>query len=174
MITFIEGNAVELTVFNDELINEQYNSWINNREITAGLVSGSFPISMSENAAFVRANTTGMTSIFLAILVKDNKKHIGNIKLSNFDWISRTAELGILIGDSANQGKGYAKESCELLISHAWNELNLSKVWLTVFSGNTQAIGLYEKLGFIQEGRQKNQVYVQGQMMDKLFYGKFR
>jgi len=174
MIVFLQGHKVNLVVMNESLLTKKYLSWINSREVTEGLVVGSFPVTPGALSDFLRSNTDHNNAVFLGIVRRDNNEHIGNIKLSNFDWIARTTELGIMIGDSNSQGLGLARESCELVIEHAWQELNLEKVWLTVFATNKPAIALYEKLGFVLEGVQKRQVLVKGQMTDKLFYGKFK
>lgn len=50
----------------------------------------------------------------------------------------------------------------------------LEKLCLDVLASNEKAIALYKKLGFIEEGRQKNQVKItNGQYEDLIIMGKF-
>ena len=44
----------------------------------------------------------------------------------------------------------------------------LEKLWLQILAGNKQAIALYKKLGFEEEGRQKNFVKTPEGYLDNL------
>jgi RimJ/RimL family protein N-acetyltransferase len=53
-----------------------------------------------------------------------------------------------------SQGLGIGKQVMNYTLR--WGQANnLHKLWLTVFSGNEKAVLVYEKAGFITEGRQK-------------------
>ncbi|MET3728599.1 RimJ/RimL family protein N-acetyltransferase [Fictibacillus halophilus] len=70
------------------------------------------------------------------------------------------------------QGLGIGKE----LLAHTlrWGENNnLHKIWLTVFSGNEKAVKVYEKAGFIIEGKQRDQVIIEGEYEDEYFMAYF-
>jgi RimJ/RimL family protein N-acetyltransferase len=62
----------------------------------------------------------------------------------------------------------------ELLLDFAFNEINLHRVFLTVFSYNQRAIRLYEKLGFQREGIYREHLQRDGQRFDMLHYGILR
>jgi RimJ/RimL family protein N-acetyltransferase len=71
-----------------------------------------------------------------------------------------------------SQGLGIGKEVMKYTLS--WGQSNnLHKLWLTVFSGNEKAVKVYEKVGFIIEGIQKNQVIIDGQFEDEIFMAYF-
>ena len=94
-------------------------------------------------------------------------------KIDQFDWVSSTCELGLLIGDKKSWGKGVGTEACQLSISYAFEKLNMRKVSLTVYANNPNAIALYEKIGFKHEGRLKDHVYEGGTFHDKLWMSIF-
>jgi RimJ/RimL family protein N-acetyltransferase len=50
---------------------------------------------------------------------------------------------------------------------------NLHKLCLTVFASNEIAKGLYEKAGFVIEGVQKDQVYIDNSFDDEIFMAYF-
>ena len=52
--------------------------------------------------------------------------------------------------------------------------LNLHRVFLTVFSYNTAAIAMYEKLGFTREGAYREHLQRDGQRFDRVVYGILR
>lgn len=109
-----------------------------------------------------------------AICDKSTNRHIGNIKLDNFDWISHTCELGVLIGEKDFWGKGIGTEACTLAIQYAFNILNIRKVLLAVYATNIGAIKVYEKLGFVNEGTLRKHIWSNGNYIDKHFMGLFK
>jgi ribosomal-protein-alanine N-acetyltransferase len=86
--------------------------------------------------------------LFWAIHLKDSKKHIGNIKIDPIDSKNNSGEYGILIGEKAEWGKGYAKEASNTVIEYCFNNLKLSQITLGVVSKNHSAFHLYKGLGF--------------------------
>ncbi|SHI68162.1 Acetyltransferase (GNAT) domain-containing protein [Lutispora thermophila DSM 19022] len=50
----------------------------------------------------------------------------------------------------------------KLLLDYGFLELNLHRIYLRVFSFNSRAIKLYEKLGFKQEGISREVIYRHG------------
>ena len=65
--------------------------------------------------------------LFWAIHLKEGGKHIGNIKIDPVNKRHGLGEYGIMIGDSDEWGKGYAKEASELVIHHCFRDLRLRK-----------------------------------------------
>ncbi len=96
---------------------------------------------------------------------------VGLIQLFRTERRDRTAWLGVLIGDRLERGKGYGTEAIRLLMRFAFRELNYQKVNLNVFSFNPRAIAIYEKMGFIHEGRIRRTLYADGQYHDQVLMG---
>ncbi len=114
-------------------------------------------------------------NIFLfAIRLLDSENLIGMIDIDGILWAHGTGWLGISIGDKANQGKGYGMEAIRLTLDFAFSELNLHRIQLTVFSYNTAAIKLYEKLGFTREGTFREFLHRDGKRYDMILYGILR
>ncbi|KAF9533264.1 hypothetical protein CPB83DRAFT_832331 [Crepidotus variabilis] len=68
-------------------------------------------------------------------------------------------------------GKGYAFEVMVCMIDHAFWEMDMHKVSLTVIEGNERAIQLYKKLGFVDEGRDRQVIWTRGGWSDLLRMG---
>ena len=96
---------------------------------------------------------------------------LGILELDGVQWAHGNTFLSIAIGERANRGQGYGTEAVSLALGYAFNELNLHRVCLNVMSYNTNAIALYEKLGFTKEGIQREHVKKDGQHFDMIFYG---
>ena len=111
------------------------------------------------------------TEFQLAICLKESNQHIENIHLRNIDWVSRLAEVGIFIGEEVHWLKSYGQEALRLILRHAFNDLGLRRVYLTVLDDNHRAIRAYEKCGFVIEGRLRKHVYKRGQFRGLIFMG---
>ena len=99
---------------------------------------------------------------------------IGNCALLDIDWRNRSGELGILIGEKDYWGQGYGTEAIRLLVKHAFETLNLHRVWLRVYETNPRAIRAYEKAGFVMEGRQRQAEIKNGKYIDVLVMSLLR
>jgi len=105
--------------------------------------------------------------IFLRILTKQSKRHIGNIKYHPIDLEKQTAVMGILIGEPAWRGKGVAKEVIKATSHWLGENLGIKKIFLGVAKDNKSACFAYKKCGFQKTStfrgkkrRLKNQVYM--------------
>ena len=99
---------------------------------------------------------------------------IGDCGLFNVDRRSGTAEVGIGIGDRAYWGRGYGREALTLLVDYGFRMHNLRKIWLEVHGSNERAIRSYQAVGFVEEGRQREQAWSGGRYEDIVLMGLFR
>lgn len=106
--------------------------------------------------------------------IEADGKYIGHCVLFDFDHLARTAMLGIGIGDPEYQGRGYGREVIRLVLDYAFRIRNLQKVWLTVNAGNKRAIRAYAACGFVEEGRQRRQIWTQNAYDDLVTMGLLR
>ncbi len=95
---------------------------------------------------------------------------IGCISLK-INFQDRHAELALLIGEKEYWGKGYGVQSSSLMIQYAFKKLHIHKIWLGVYVYNTRALSLYRKLGFVQEGILREQVYYKKKYYDEIIMG---
>ena len=111
--------------------------------------------------------------VFAIRLIEDNKL-IGTFGFYGIQWANQVAGLAIAIGDSRYWGQGYGYEATQLALVYAFNELNLHRLDLSVFSYNTRAIKLYEKCGFKREGVLRECLQREGQRYDMYLYALLR
>lgn len=148
--------------------------WRNNIEIKKKAMMHPFPITeMVEKAWYenILKSTTDKT-IYFTITKKDDTP-IGFIALNKINYTHKNCGLGIVIGETDEQGKGYGKDAMELIIDYAFNTLNMNKITIEVIEINTLAIDFYIKLGFFEEGRLKQHYFVDGRYCDVLLLSKF-
>jgi RimJ/RimL family protein N-acetyltransferase len=99
---------------------------------------------------------------------------IGNCGAFGIDWVNRSAELGIMIGDKANWNRGCGAEAMTLMLKHGFETLNLNRIFLRVYSNNPRAIRSYEKTGFKLEGTLREAVFKHGRYDDVHFMSVLR
>lgn len=166
------GKKIKLTPITDEMITQEYVSWLNDAEVNQFMESGKFPVDISQARQYVQDRRGSTTALILGIVELTGKKFIGTTTLAKIDPLGRTAGLGIMIGNRAEWGKGYGREAMQLLMKLAYEHLNLRKIYLYVVEGNPAA-GLYRSEGFQDCGVLKKQVFVRGEYRDYLIMEHF-
>ena len=106
--------------------------------------------------------------------IEADGKLVGDCQLQMRDRRSQVSSLGIAIYDPDYVGKGYGREALALLVDWAFRVQNYQRLWLGVFSNNERAIRCYRAVGFVEEGRQRRQMYVGGEYVDNILMGLLR
>ncbi len=142
--------------------------WINDERIRKFLTVRK-PISTDKEEEIVKRFNTG-NNVHLVICEKTKRIPVGSVSYE-INWINRRAELGIMIGEVALQGKGYGEEAMRIFIDYGFKTLNMHKIVLEVYAFNERAVKLYGKLGFKTEGVFKEHSYKEGKYHDLLYMG---
>ena len=95
------------------------------------------------------------------------------VTLSGIDWVNRACEFHIMVGE-AYQGRGVGRFSAEGLLRHAFCDLGMERVELSVLDGNARARSLYESLGFVVEGTRRSAVFKEGARVDLVLMSLLR
>ena len=100
--------------------------------------------------------------------------HVGSCGLFSLNLRTHSAELGIAIGDKRYWDQGFGTDAVETLLTHAFNTMNMNRVSLRVFESNQRAIEVYRRVGFIEEGRLREDRFAEGRYEDTLIMGILR
>lgn len=98
---------------------------------------------------------------------------IGTIALQPLDLVRshhRATKLGISI-HSPHQKKGYGSEAILWALEWAFKHANLHRIGIEAFAWNEGAWKLYERLGFVMEGRARECVWFEGGWGDVVSLG---
>lgn len=106
----------------------------------------------------------------LMICLNDTNEPVGAIDLYDADFKNGNAAVGILIGDAIHRGKGYAKESLELMVLYAREFLALHNLYCSIQADNIESINLFEMCGFEKIGVRKEWFLYKGQRIDEISY----
>jgi RimJ/RimL family protein N-acetyltransferase len=104
-----------------------------------------------------------------SIVLKEGSKLIGNISIFKIDWQSRTAEIGIAIGEQDRLGKGLGTEATLLWLKYAFLSLNLRQLYWGAFGFNGRSIACAKKCGYKEISRIPNHLYIDGQYHDIVY-----
>jgi ribosomal-protein-alanine N-acetyltransferase len=150
-----------------------YLSWLLDPTINAYLETRfSPPKLVSDLATFIGDVNCSMHTLMLGIFLQENGRHIGNIKLGPIDWNHKVGDVGFLVGDKEQWGKGYASKAITLLANYAFTQLGLAKLTAGCYAENEGSYRALLKAGFVEEGRRISQWVVAGYRQDGILMGR--
>jgi len=160
-----EGRLVRLRAIELEDVDNAFR-WINDREVSRNLMAR-YPYSLEAEREWVKeaAKPLDFGNVRFAIETKDGV-HIGNCGLHRASAENRHAELGIMIGEKEYWGRGFGTDTMLTLLRFAFEQMNLHKVTLGVFEFNGRGLAMYTKLGFVEEGRFREDLFQDGRYWD--------
>lgn len=133
------------------------------------------PLSYEDEEKFIlEMNNNKNNGYNFAIEAIDESKYIGGCGYFKYRPKDGTTWIGIAIADNKYWGKGYGSDALKVLINFLFNELNIRKITLGVFSYNTRAVKCYHNLGFKEEGCLKKNLYRDGKYHDELIMSLFK
>ena len=148
-------------------------TWFNDPEVTRNLLTYR-PMTVAAEEEFIAKMNAHELEVGLGIVVRETERFIGTAGLHRTDVRNRHTAFGISLGDKGAWGKGYGTETTRLLVKHAFETLNLNRVWLLVHEYNQRGIRAYEKAGFRVEGRLRQDTFREGRYWDTLVMGILR
>ena len=168
---FLDGERIYFREVRISDVNENYYSWMNDPEVNQYLETRYIPQSLENIKRYVEKMDGNSDEIFLAICLKENDKHIGNIKIGPINWIHRFGDISLLIGEKTYWGMGIATEAIRAVTGFAFNVLNLNSLLSFCCSKNTGSIKAFKKAGFKKEGTLKNHWTIKGEFQDEIILG---
>jgi RimJ/RimL family protein N-acetyltransferase len=93
-------------------------------------------------------------------------KEVGIVSLHDIDYICRNFFCGIYVAERSEKYKGVDNIASQLALDFAFNAMGMNRVELEVLQNNTNAIHLYEKIGFGGEGLKRDAFFADGKVLD--------
>ena len=104
-------------------------------------------------------------------LITVNNEIYGIVTYYFEDDMKKWLEVGIVIHEGKNWGKGLGTRALKLWINHVFNTVPTVRVGLTTWSGNERMIRVGEKLGMQLEGRIRKVRFYNGEYYDSIRMG---
>ena len=172
-----QGELVRLAAVDLETISETFSRWTRDSQYMRLLDSGAArPFSVKSAKEMLEKELEGNSPDLYMFLIRtlSDGRAIGSISLDGVQGHHSDAYVSIGIGERRCWGQGYGTDAMRVILSYAFNELNLNRVSLNVFAYNSRAIHTYEKLGFKHEGCQREFLSREGRRWDLLYMGILR
>ncbi len=110
-----------------------------------------------------------------AIVALDDGRLLGACGLCYVDWINRSADFSIYIGDrDLYIDETLAPDAAWTLLAYGFGELNLHRVWAEIYTIDEAKQAFFQGLGFLLDGRHRETYWSDGAWHDSLFYGLLR
>jgi len=88
-------------------------------------------------------------------------QHVGNALLKIHER-HRSGYFQIYIGEPNARGRGLGEQALRAVLRAAFEDHGLHRVWLHTFADNARAEALYQKVGFLLEGVEREALWMDG------------
>ncbi len=145
--TSLVGERLELRPMRADDMR-RFSEWTTDPEVMLP-VSGGRLFTYEEEVAWFAEESVNPERLQYTIVIRESGKIIGSCGIMGLSTLAeKGVELGILIGDKEEWGKGYAKEALDLLADYAYEVLGAKRVFLKVDVNHERAHRAYTKAGF--------------------------
>ena len=161
---------IRLVPFDRHYLSEEYKSWFVDQEVTKYNSHGIFPKTEKDYEEFLASINKNLILAIESSGFGTHYKHVGNVSLQNIDWINRTAELAIVIGDKGQWGNGIASATCAQMLEHGFLKMNLNRIYLGTAEKNIGMRGTAMNIGMFEEGSSPEALYLEGEYSNIIRY----
>ncbi|WP_163538892.1 GNAT family protein [Gracilibacillus sp. YIM 98692] len=168
----IKGSKVGLRSIEEQDL-DKLQSWRNNSELRVYFREYRELNKQNQYGWYNNVVSNSKNTIMFGIINLQTENLIGACGLCYIDWINRSAELSVYIGEKKIYIDDiYATEATELLETYGFEEVNLNRIWCEVYSFDEKKIKLLNEAGYILEGRLRSTHWTKGSWYDSYIYGK--
>lgn len=171
---FFDGGNIYLRAPRKDDLEGDWYSWLNDPVVTKYQDKGIFPNTKELQEEYYTRILKSDNDVLLAICELKTDKHIGSVGLHKINWIHRSAELGIMIGERDYWGKGYGKKAWNLISHYGFNVLNLHRIYAFINIENINSVKSAKASGFNEVGRIKEMFFKNGKYFDVILMNCLR
>lgn len=167
----INEQTYEMKPFDTDVFQNnvsKYREWMNSTKVTKFNAHGLFAKTADEINSWLES--MNKKEVLCWMLFNPLGEWIGVISLQSFNWIYRTAEIAMWIGDSTEWGKGLATGMIYNACQHAFERMNLNRIWSGTAETNRGMQKAFEKNGFRKEGVFRQGMFLSGRYADIFCY----
>jgi RimJ/RimL family protein N-acetyltransferase len=107
----------------------------------------------------------------LSVLHRARGRCIGRVGLRGLDWRWRKVESLAYWIDPGSWNRGYATEASWFLCAAAFHDLGMRRIGSQALEENRASLAVLRRLGFVEEGRERESVCLRGKCMDMVLWG---
>lgn len=163
-VPFLRGERVTLRTISPADVPLLYR-WVNDPDVCYTLRRGDTPMGWQDEVEWAERSLRASESRINLMLEVPEHGPIGTMGL-DINWPDRSGSTGTMIGVKEAWGKGFATEAKMVLLNHAFNRLNLWKVWTHVFGYNERSLRCQKRCGYVEVARYPEDVFRDGRYHD--------
>jgi [ribosomal protein S5]-alanine N-acetyltransferase len=129
-----------------------YSAWINSPDAKKFLAARFNHLTPSEIREYIVKNNGDPSVVFFAICLRQDQRHIGNLKIQAINRDHQSASISIVVGETVLWGSGKGTEAIALACQYSFETLNLHRLDAGCFEQNRASARIFEKCGFAREG----------------------
>lgn len=143
---------------------------LHNQETTLYRLTDIAHVSQESQATWLQSISTSRTSRRYVARLKTDGCFVGVFRVDRIDPWNRNAVIGADIVEGL-RGQGYATEIFRYFFEYFFEQCGFQRLALVTLESNAPAIKLYKKLGFVEEGRERQAIFREGKFQDLVCMG---
>jgi len=140
---------------------------------TTAAATGSSAVLDDETRRWYRTRGECVDRLDLAVVDRAANRCVGEVVLNDWQPGNQSCNFRILLGPEGRD-RGLGSAATGLLLDYAFTSLDLFRVELEVYEFNPRALRVYERAGFVLEGRRRSAFVFDGHRIDALMMGVLR
>ncbi len=172
LVREVRGSRIHLAGLDPEKISSQYLSWMKDPEVLRFLDDPYGEYSLESLRGYVCRMNESLSDYLFGIFLNDSSEHIGNIKIGGVNSLHRRGDIGLIIGAKRLWGFGFGTEAITLVTGHAFDVLNLNKVYAGILEANIGSFKAFMNSGFREVGRFQRHCFCDGIFVNSIIVEK--
>lgn len=169
---FLTGENISLRNIERSDLESNWYKWFNDSSVTKLMYKGVFPNTYEKQLEFFEHIVNSTNMIQLAIIHNSTKTFIGVVSISKIDWVTRSGEIAIVLGEKEYRRKNNGLEAMALMMYHGFSKMNLNRIWAGQHTGLMRWKETLEKyLCFKTEGTLRQAIFSEGEYHDVIIIG---
>jgi len=120
-----------------------------------------------------RANCKDVDGVILFAIEDQGGACVGGVSLHTPSLKNGTFGFGVNV-HAPHRGKGYATDAVRILLKYCFHARRFQKCNSACVETNAASIALHKKLGFVEEGRRRRHLFLDGRFYDDILFGLTR
>lgn len=160
-----------LEPFSEKYLTEKYIDWLNDPRVMRYSEQRHLRHTVESCRVYYKS-LPGKSGVMWAVVRNESNDHIGNIN-AYVDRTHKTADIGILIGEEAMWGNGYATEAFCAVANYLFRSLGVRKITAGCISENKGMLRLMRRIGMVDDGCRKRHHIWEGKEVDLIHMALF-
>lgn len=169
----IRTERLALLPYHAGLVCDRHVQWLNDPDIMQYSEQRHIRHTLESVHSYVNEFNSSPHMFMWGIYTSKPNVLIGTIT-ARLDYPNNVANVGILVGEKTEQGKGYGQEAWDGVVDWLLHTRKVRKVEAGCMAGNHAMRKIALKSGMHADGRRTFQFIVNGRAVSLLYYARFR